>query len=123
MIMKTRVNIIAILSIVAIMANAQVITTSQTFGEPIQTQQLVSPVTSYEGELYEPFDNTAPSERTAVGAQYASSKGSGIKKGFDTGADAGQSDEFPIGDGVWAMLFCALAFAGVIALRRRVAKE
>ena len=119
--MKTRVNIIAILSVVAIMANAQTFSTPYTYGEPIQSQQLVTPVTSYEGELYEPFDNTTPSERSAVGRSQGTVKRWG---NFDDIPEGGeQENSYPIGDGVWAMVFCALAFAGVVALRRRAAKE
>ena len=43
----------------------------------------------------------------------------GPRKGFDTGAETGQSKEFPIGDAVLPMLLMAMLFAGVVYTRRR----
>ena len=43
----------------------------------------------------------------------------GPRRGFDTGAESGQSTESPIGDAVLPMLLCAAVFCGVIALRRK----
>ena len=40
------------------------------------------------------------------------------RKGFDTGAESGRSDESPIGE-PWVMLVFAAAGAGVIAWRRK----
>lgn len=45
-----------------------------------------------------------------------------IRRGFDTGAETGRADEFPIGD-PWSMLVFAAAAAGVIAYRRRKAQQ
>ena len=123
--MKTRVYMIAILSMIAIAINAQTSTSTGAVDESIQSQQLVKPITSYDGTVYEPFDDSAPSDKSIIGARNARSKpGAGTKGSLGHGSDPGnQSEEYPIGDGVWAMLFCALAFAGVVALRRRAAKE
>ena len=69
--------------------------------------------------MYEPFDNTTPSEKSAYGPAKAPGHG-GIKKDFGKPDDPGnQSNEFPIGDGVWGMMAMALAFCGVITLRRK----
>ena len=47
----------------------------------------------------------------------------GIKKigGNTTGGSDDREDPYenPIGDGVWALLFCAAVFSGVIAFRRK----
>jgi len=43
----------------------------------------------------------------------------GIRRGFDTGAESGQSEEFPIGE-PWALLLFAAAFAGVEARRQHL---
>ena len=90
---------------------------------PFQSHQMVGGGV-YEGTVYEPFTNELPSEAadpTTDGK--ARSNKPGYKNDFIIGPESGQSNEYPIGDGMWAMLFCALAFAGVIALRRREAKE
>lgn len=50
----------------------------------------------------------------------------GIKRvGEDDGFEEGETDPenpgepFPIGEGMWALLFCAAVFSGVIAFRRK----
>ena len=45
----------------------------------------------------------------------------GPRRGFDTGAETGKSDEFPIGDAVLPMLLMAMLFAGVVYTRRKKA--
>ena len=76
--------------------------------------------------------NYAP-QVTAVGATAVSSMATtteiyspakapgGPRKGFDTGAEHGQSEEFPIGDAVLPLLLMSLAFAGVVYSRRKKA--
>ncbi len=71
---------------------------------------------------------------TAVGAaevtdlattteSYSPAKGPArARKGFDTGAETGQSSEFPIGDAVLPMMLMSLAFAGVVYFRKRHAR-
>ena len=41
------------------------------------------------------------------------------RRGFDTGADGGQSNESPVGDAVLPLMLMALAFGGFIAFKRR----
>ena len=61
-----------------------------------------------------------PSMATTTTDTYSPTKGTGgPRRDFDTGAETGQSNEFPIGDAVLPMLLCAAVFCGVIALRRR----
>ena len=61
-----------------------------------------------------------------IGAPGRSNK-SGIKRGLDDDDkpdvtipdDNSDPDATPIGDGLWALLFCAAIFGGVIAFRRK----
>ena len=106
-------------------ANAQTRTT-QLPGQPaIQSQQIMSSGTKYSGPVYTPFDNTVPSEQTYSGAQKnnpfeTGKQGETIRKDFDTGAESGQSEEFPIGEPYVLALF-ALLFSAFIAYRRKTA--
>ena len=45
----------------------------------------------------------------------------GPRRDFDTGAETGKSDEYPIGDAVLPMLLMAMLFAGVVYTRRKKA--
>ena len=120
-IMKARIYTIALLSVVAILVNAQPFSSKPVTTDPIQSQQIMAPGTNYSGMVYEPFSNTTPSEQSAVGASYSPAKapGSGPRKGFDTPDEPGQSDEFPVGDALLPLLLMAVAFCGVVYLRRR----
>lgn len=92
--------------------------------QTFQSQQIMNTGTSFQSTVYEPFDNTAPSEQSAVGSSSspnrAQGKGGGIRKGFDTGAEYGRDDQYPVGE-PWILAAFAVLFAGVIAWRR--AKE
>ena len=122
--MKTRVYIIALLSVVAVLVNAQTFSSQRPANtDPIQSQQIMTTGGTYSGTVYEPFSNTTPSEQSAVGASYSPAKtpGSGPRKGFDTPDEPGQSEEYPIGDALLPLLLMAVAFCGVVSLRRRKA--
>ena len=119
--MRSKMIIIALLSVLSLTISAKVYTSDSYCDPAIQSQQIMSSGVTFNGVVYEPFDDTAPSE-------YISPiKKPSIRRDSQDGRDPGDattgSNQSPIGDGVWAMLFCALAFAGVIALRRRAAKE
>ena len=90
---------------------------TQTF----QSQQILQTSVQYKGTVYEPFDNTAPSEQYSEGISSspnrAPGKGGGIRKGFDTGAEYGRDDQYPVGE-PWILAAFAVLFAGVIAWRR-----
>lgn len=97
-------------------------------GMPVMAQQQEWRSTSAmrtSGSAYSP-------QITAVGATTVSSMatttetyspakapGSGPRRGFDTGAETEQSEEFPVGDAVLPLMICAAVFCGVIALRRK----
>ena len=96
-------------------------------GMPTMAQQQTWQSTSImqgSGSAYSP-------QVTAVGAvtatemattTYSPAKApSGPRRGFDVGAETGQSDESPIGDAVLPMMLMAMLFAGVVYTRRKKA--
>jgi len=128
-IMKRRVYIIAILSVIAVTASAQTFGTShkpmqrEAEAVTVQSQQIMQ-TNTYNGTVYEPFSTTAPSEYHPVaGDQESGGRPHGhIRRGFDVGGETGRSEEFPIGDAVLPLMLCALAFSFVIARRRKRAE-
>lgn len=91
---------------------------TQTF----QSQQILQTSVQYKGTVYEPFDNTAPSEQNSEGISSspnrAPGKGGGPRTFYD-GPESGQGPS-PVGE-PWILAAFAVLFAGVIAWRR--AKE
>lgn len=118
--MKTKLYIFALLILACGGMYAQPFYAT-TDNNAIQSQQLMPSGTNYEGAIYEPFDNTVPSEQSTVGASYSPGRASnGPRRGFEQPTNPGnQSNEFPLGDGVLPMLIMALAFGGAVYLRRR----
>ena len=127
-IMKRRVYIIAILSVIAVTASAQTFGTShkpmqrEAEAVTVQSQQIMQ-TNTYNGTVYEPFSTATPSEYHPVaGDQESGGRPHGhIRRGFDVGGESGRSEEFPIGE-PWVMAVMAVVFGGVIALRRRRAE-
>ena len=122
--MKTRIYIIALLSGMTILASAQP-GTSRPFSPPLmQSTSTLETGKAYKGTVYEPFNNSVPSEQSEVGKQYApgNKNGNGPRRGFDTGGDAGQGPS-PIGDAVIPLMALALAFGGITYLRKRKATD
>ncbi len=122
--MKKIVMIIAILSVVTLVATAQNYT-PQTNNQAIQSHQIMQKGAMYQGTVYEPFGSSSPSDYHPVagGQETSSGRNGHIRKGFDTGAEYGRPDEYPLGDGLWPLLLCALAFGFVIARRRKKRAE
>ena len=122
--MRTKLYISILFCIIAISTWAQ--TYNNTYApsaqqeyEAIQSQQIMQ-ANVHEGTIYEPFSTTTPSEQSAVGAaQSNSSTPHRARKGFDTGGETGRADEYPLGDGMWPLMLCAVIFGGVIAFRRK----
>lgn len=87
--------------------------------QPMQNAQ-VMPTTGYSGTVYAPFDASAPSEQSEVEGNSGSRPRGGIKRGgnFNYGTEYGRSNESPIGE-PWVLAIFALAFAGVLALRKK----
>ena len=91
---------------------------AQLESQPMQNAQ-VMPTTGYNGTVYAPFDASAPSEQSEVEGNSGSRPRGGIKRGgnFNYGTEYGQSNESPIGE-PWVLAIFALAFAGVLAIRK-----
>jgi len=121
--MKTRVYIIALLSVMTLSLFA-----SQ-YGpvgmkESFQSQQLLQPIANYKGDVYYAFDSRTPSQYTEESITgYTSRPTTGPRRGFDTPDDLNQSEEYPLGDGLWPLLLMAVVFGGVIYFRRKRAAE
>lgn len=92
--------------------------------QTFQSQQILQTSVQYKGTVYEPFDNTAPSEQSAVGSSSspnrAPGKGGNIRNGFGPRTDDTPANTSPVGE-PWILAAFAVLFAGVIAWRR--AKE
>jgi len=120
-IMKNRLYIIALLSIVAIAVNAQTTTSSNLEYNAIQSQQIIK-TSAYSGTVYEPFSSTTPSEQSTVGAQYTTKPTTGPRKGKIVGPDTDPANESPIGDVVWPLMAMLAVYsaARVYRCKRRV---
>ena len=118
--MKTRLYIFALLALVSFGAYAQNYS-APADNNVIQSHQIMSTGSNYNGTVYAPFDNTVPSEQSTVGASYSPGRAAnGPRRGFDKPTDPeGPSDGSPLGDGLLPLLMMAATFCGVIAFRRR----
>ena len=123
--MRTKLYIIAILSVITTAADAQTYGTSykpvQRETEVIRTQQIMQTGNAYNGTVYEPFSAATPSELGEVGSG-ATTEGNKpekhIRRGFDTGGDS-EAGPSPIGDGLWLLALLAFGYAGVATVRRK----
>lgn len=120
--MRNILNIIIICCLATMSAHADMTQYNKSFGQTdydeMTSDRAVMNSTRYSSPIYEPFSSTTPSELSEVGSNSGSHKGH-IRRGFDTPGEENQSNESPIGDALLPLLALALAFAGVIALRRR----
>lgn len=88
--------------------------TAQPESQPMQSAQ-VMPTTGYNGTVYAPFDASAPSEQSEANANQAPGRHGNVKT-FIGGSETNQGPS-PIGE-PWVLAIFALAFAGVVALRK-----
>ncbi len=121
--MRNILSIIIICSFVTMSAYADMTQYNKSFGQTdydeLTSDRAVMNSTRYSSPIYEPFSSSTPSELSEVGSNSGSHKGH-IRRGFINPSDPGDpSNDSPIGDAVLPLLALALAFAGVIALRRR----
>ena len=119
--MKTRLLIFAILALVSFGAHAQNYS-APADNNAIQSHQIMSSGSNYNGTVYAPFDNTVPSEQSTVGASYSPAKAPGPRRlgSFDESPeDDNQDEDYPLGDGLLPLLLMAATFCGVIAFRRK----
>lgn len=117
-IMRTKLIIIALLSVITISATAQQYSPASVTDPAIQSQQIMSG-SAYNGTVYEPFSNSVPSEQSTVGSSYTPT--SRPRRSKENPGDPGITDDdaSPIGDAVLPLMLFAVAFGGVIAFRRR----
>lgn len=118
-IMKRNIVLLTVfLSMATLAVYAQPFTPTQTPQVAMQSQQIMQNGQNHDGTIYAPFDNTMPSEQSS-GPNKAPGKGGGNPKTFIGGAETGQGPS-PVGVGEpWVLAIFALAFAGVVALRKR----
>ena len=89
---------------------------AQTF----QSQQILQTSVQYKGTVYEPFDNTPPSEQYSEGISSSPNRApgkGGRPRTFFDGPESGQGPS-PVGE-PWILAAFAILFAGVVYLRRR----
>ena len=124
--MKTRLQIVALLAVVSLGLNAQHYST-RAENNAIQSQQIMTTGSSYNGTIYEPFTNTSPSEQSNVGASYSPAKSprGPLRFGnFDSVGEGNDKDEgSPLGDGLLPLMLMALAFTGATFLARKRSKR
>lgn len=116
--MKTKLYIVALLSMVSMIVTAQEFTPNRVDNPAIKSQQLMSTGASYSSTVYAPFSTTTPAESNPVSGTPTTTTSSGPRRGFDIGGDT-PTGPSPIGDAVLPMLVFALIFCGGIALRRK----
>ena len=116
--MRTKLYIIAILSIAAVAMNAQTFQPATIDNSAIQSQKIMQTGTNYSGQVYEPFSSVTPSEQSAVGASSAPAKVSGPRKSLIGGAEDPLGPS-PIGDALLPLLLMAVAFGIYSAARRK----
>lgn len=116
-IMKRNIVLLTVfLSMTTLAVYAQPFTPTQAPQVAMQSQQIMQNGQNHDGTIYAPFDNTMPSEQSS-GPKKASGKGGGNPKTFIGGPETGQGPS-PVGE-PWVLAIFALAFAGVLALRKR----
>ena len=121
--MKTRIYIIILFCIATMTAFAQTFSAKPIENTPIQSQQIMSTGANYNGTVYEPFDNTTPSEQSVVGASYSPAKAPDGRRFFPKPGEEGQSEAYPIGDAMLPLLMMAVVFCGAIFFRRKRAAQ
>lgn len=100
---------------VALLVSAPVTAQNQ---QEWQTSTMVGSGSAYSPQVTEVGATTVSSNVTTTTESYSPAQTPNRAKKFDTGAESGQSNESPIGE-PWILAVFALAFGGVIFLRRR----
>ena len=116
--MRTKIYIIALLSVVAVVVNAQTFQPATIDNSAIQSQQIMMTGNTYNGTVYEPFSNVAPSEYNSSSETYSPAKAPGRRNSLIGGPEDPPGPS-PIGDALLPLLLMAVAFAGWSYLRRR----
>lgn len=125
-IMKTRIYIIAILSIVAIELSAQTYKNTYTPAartyeasiqnqQAIQSQQIMTTGKAYNGTVYEPFSTTTPSEYNEVGGGSTTEGGNSARKAKRDliGGPEDPLGPSPVGATPWLMMLILAVGYGI----------
>ena len=116
-IMKRNIVLLTVfLSMTTLAVYAQPFTPTQTPQVAMQSQQIMQNGQNHDGTIYAPFDNPTPSEQSS-GPNKAPGKGGANPKTCLGGPETGQGPS-PVGE-PWVLAIFALAFAGVLAIRKR----
>ena len=89
------------------------------------TSSMVSSGSTYAPQVTEVGATYAPSEATTTESYSPAKAPKGPRRGFDTGAETGQSNESPIGDAVLPLLLMVAVYSAVrviLALTKKVKK-
>ena len=117
--MKKILNILVLGALMACLVPVNAQNFTQPRDPAIQSQKIMTAGATYNGTVYEPFNNTTPAEYNPV-ATAPSNAPSGPRRTLGTPDDPGnQSEGFPIGDAVLPLLAFALMFCGYVAIRRK----
>lgn len=119
--------IIVFFSMATLAAQAQPFTPTPEFQHlAMQSQLIMQNGQNYQGTIYEPFDNTAPSDQSGYGPNRAKGK-PGVRKDtgddwnpddFILGPDTPPGQQYPIGE-PWVLAAFAMVFAAVVWMKRR----
>ena len=116
-IMKRNIVLLTVfLSMTTLAVYAQPFTPTQTPQVAMQSQQIMQNGQNHDGTIYAPFDNTMPSEQSSGPNKAPGKGGGGNPKTFIGGPETGQGPS-PVGE-PWVLAIFALAFAGVVAIRK-----
>ena len=86
--------------------------------QTFQSQQIMTCGTRYRGVVYTPFTSSLPSELSVVAGESNSGRPTGnVRRGKIDGPDGPRAEQYPIGE-PWILALFALAFAGVVAIRK-----
>lgn len=117
--MKKILNIMVLSTLMACLVPVNAQNFTQPRDPAIQSQKIMTTGTTYNGTVYEPFNNTTPAEYNPVGATAPTNNApSGPRKNL-IGGPEDPSGPSPIGDAVLPLLAFALMFCGYVAIRRR----
>lgn len=85
---------------------------------PMRSMQVMTSDIRYTGVTYAPFTTALPSEQSTASESSSGRPTGSIRRGKILGPDTPPADESPIGE-PWILAIFALAFAGVVAFRKR----
>ena len=118
--MKKVVMIMVLGALMACLVPAQ----AQNTQEWQSTSSMIETGSAYAPQVNAVGATTVSEMATTTTGTYTPASGPNrARKDFDYGAESGQSNEFPLGDAALPLMLFAIAFGGVIALRRKRSAE